>query len=380
MRLLILGFGFALLLLPQAGKACLWDNDTLEMERQRFPSTLELIAGKFLRHSGDYYRWRIVDRKKKLKDKSLPELYDDLGVAYDKLGMSKEAIETATKCEQLFPDRYETAANLGTFYIHAGNLEEGLKHISRALEINPDAHFGRERYQKLLVEYLLSKQRDGKISLPLDTTWPAEELNSHKERGFAIFCQTQLPDDPETISFDFLIEDAITGVQGMMKFGHHDSPVLLEALGDLLLANDDDQDAKRMAARAYIRAAESAGDSESAAIYRNLAAKAIETHSRYDEPGIHPMLSLGIVEQRLKYELEDANLWFHKLVKREQEWIEADKDVDAKFKEVYYNQSPPTTASPRPLTFQDLTNRRLAAGLLCFLLFTCGVIYFLVKD
>lgn len=36
--------------------ACLWDYDTLAMERSRFPSTLELITGKFLRHSPEFYQ------------------------------------------------------------------------------------------------------------------------------------------------------------------------------------------------------------------------------------------------------------------------------------------------------------------------------------
>ena len=29
-------------------QACMWDYDTLAMERQKFPETLELISGKFL--------------------------------------------------------------------------------------------------------------------------------------------------------------------------------------------------------------------------------------------------------------------------------------------------------------------------------------------
>jgi hypothetical protein len=45
--------------LPAVAVACLWDVDTLRMERSRFPSVLELITGKFLRHSPEFYRWRI---------------------------------------------------------------------------------------------------------------------------------------------------------------------------------------------------------------------------------------------------------------------------------------------------------------------------------
>jgi hypothetical protein len=41
----------AALLVPAIAVACMWDYDTIKMERTRFPSTLELITGKFLRHS-----------------------------------------------------------------------------------------------------------------------------------------------------------------------------------------------------------------------------------------------------------------------------------------------------------------------------------------
>ena len=51
--------------LPQL-QACLWDHDTLLVERGRFPQTLELITGKFLRHSTEFYRWRIADRERQI--------------------------------------------------------------------------------------------------------------------------------------------------------------------------------------------------------------------------------------------------------------------------------------------------------------------------
>lgn len=35
--------------------ACEWDYDTLQLERQRFPSALELVTGKFSRHTPEFY-------------------------------------------------------------------------------------------------------------------------------------------------------------------------------------------------------------------------------------------------------------------------------------------------------------------------------------
>src|SRR6185295_314833 len=114
---------------------------------------LELITGKFLRHSKEAYEWRIRDRTARLAaDPNNLALLDDLAVAHQKVGNTARAIEVMTAADRLAPNRYETLANLGTFHILAGDLERGKALVDRALAINPDAHFGRERYQKWLVE------------------------------------------------------------------------------------------------------------------------------------------------------------------------------------------------------------------------------------
>ncbi len=174
--------------------ACLWDTDTLAMERQKFPETLELITGQFLRHSPEFYRWRVEDREKRIAvEPNRLELYDDLAVAYDKLGEHQKAIETILAKEKLKPGLYETYANLGTFYIHSGQLEEGLKHIDKAIEINPDAHFGREKYQRLLVEYVLMKRSKGVSGLPLaDAQQDSKTLRDSSKPRRALKLNTQV--------------------------------------------------------------------------------------------------------------------------------------------------------------------------------------------
>ena len=71
--------------------ACLWDYDTLAMERRKFPSALGLMTGKFLRYSDAYYHWRIEDREKKMEsDSGNPGLIDDLAVAYGTDNLKKK--------------------------------------------------------------------------------------------------------------------------------------------------------------------------------------------------------------------------------------------------------------------------------------------------
>ena len=198
--------------------ACLWDSDTLTMERSRFPTVLELITGKFLRHSKEFYQWRIQDRLTKLKyEPNNLAYYDDLAVAYDKIDEHQKAIETILKKDDIKPGLYETEANLGTFFIHSGQFEQGLIHIGKAIQINPDAHFGREKYQKYLVEYVLSCRINGTIKLPLKYCKVDQSNNEYHPMGFEYFLKEHQENDYQA---------ALKGILGMMKFGNYQSPIL----------------------------------------------------------------------------------------------------------------------------------------------------------
>ncbi len=83
---------------------------------------------------------------------------DDLAVAHERLGEHAEAEALLRRSLQQQADRYETLANLGTVLIHDGRLAEGLALIERAVEINPDAHFGREWVQIDLVRSLIAQE------------------------------------------------------------------------------------------------------------------------------------------------------------------------------------------------------------------------------
>ena len=359
---IVLAVFLAMVALPDTRVwACLWDYDTLMMERARFPDTLELITGKFRRHSTEFYQWRIRDRLLKLE--SEPEnlaWLDDLAVAYDKTGQHAKAIETMARKESIQPGLYETAANLGTFHIHAGELEKGLEHIRRAIEINPDAHFGREVYQQLLVEYVLECRKAGRGGLPL----------AGEDPGFVSF----LYDSPQRkelsqIDSETGMMKALTGIQGMMRFGHHDSPILLEVLGELLssprgLRLDD---AKRLAARAYLRASDEVEDETARAAYRQRAVRALSMQTV--SSGNWIQLQLSSLEATFRDELAQAENWFEEVHSHEIAWIAEGKDADAEFSRVYY-QEPVVSTSLWTRMLQSANPRYLIVGSVIVLLFS----------
>lgn len=163
-------------LVVQSANACLWDRDTLAMEAEHFPGITEIITGRFDRFPPLYYEMRLERVARELE--SAPSdlsLYDDAGVACDRLGRHDEAIEWMAKkravldalAEADAEHAYRYLANLGTFHIHrwlsAGTDREDMADaalardlIAAAIELNPDAHFGRERYQLLAIEWILA--------------------------------------------------------------------------------------------------------------------------------------------------------------------------------------------------------------------------------
>lgn len=316
-----------LCLVNTIASACIWDYDTLAMERSRFPTVLELITGKFARHSPEYYKWRIQDRMARIdKEPKNVALLDDLATAYDKLGRHAEAVAMMEMKEAIEPGLYETYANLGTFHIHGGDLRKGLDYIDMAIEINPDAHFGREIYQKKLVEFILAKQVDEKTPMPLSTA----ELGELLYWSFPIYVGRDNTDA------------AIKGILGMMRFGNYESSILLEVLGDLLVSAGTTQDnANQLAARAYLKASYGMDQGDTANAYREMALATISTQSR---DGRQRSMSLESLEKDFQRELADAEAWYAKVRENELKWIAEGADVDAMFAATYYEV--PEVVSP----------------------------------
>ena len=346
----------ASLTLAAPARACMWDYDTLHEERSRFPSVLELIVGHFPQHSDAFYEWRIADREAAVADLdpdnpvTLP-MRDDMAVAHDKLGRPERAIELMQRSLEIDPDRYETHANLGTFCIHSGEYEPGLEHIERAIEINPDAHFGREVVQKRLVEYVLSRQgADGSLPLPLRARvveraedgkfrviptaenggrgdWRAPEWHEFEYGGFHAFLFRNDEGDP--VQAELSEEEAMEGVAGMMRFGRGDSPILLEALGDLLAShgsNSSNSTGQRLAARAYLRASYLVNDPAAAEAYRELATNVLVMQQG---------ASCRQIEAELKEELAAAEAYVATIAADEARWIAEGVDVEAAFNAEY---------------------------------------------
>jgi tetratricopeptide (TPR) repeat protein len=179
-----------LALTPLSAHACLNDRDSdalafeatqlpivrpeASSEAPDIPGIVEVIVGRFPRNPALYYQLRIERCQKELAaNPKLLALYDDISVAYDKLGKSGEALSWIEKKRPYIPASdtealYRYFANAGTFRAHRwlregakderiGELEQAHAEIAKAIALKPDAHFGREAAQLQAMNWILKE-------------------------------------------------------------------------------------------------------------------------------------------------------------------------------------------------------------------------------
>ncbi len=180
----------------------------------------DVIHERFYFHGPAWYEHRHSNTKQLLnkyqaadskKDDVYYALVDDYAVECDRLGKPSDGIpllrekfahlNNRPNSERSNPDLvlYTTYANLGTLLVHAHmkdaiaknddaleKVKEGLSYIEKAVVINPNAHFGREKWQVIAIRYLLEACKDQTILTSYDMFGNNWEEVSHKyisERG-----------------------------------------------------------------------------------------------------------------------------------------------------------------------------------------------------
>jgi hypothetical protein len=151
----------------------------------RFAMAQDVIHERFSKHGPAHYRERDRITREMLRRLASDNpasfaLSDDLGAGLDRLGRSDEAV--AVLRDKLAHqqakglsgrDLYTSYANLGTFLIHGSyqkaasgdvsareRFREGVALIRTSVEVNPEAHFGREQWQAAIAEFLLAALDD----------------------------------------------------------------------------------------------------------------------------------------------------------------------------------------------------------------------------
>ena len=291
-------------------------------EQARLDQAIDIITGNFPRHSREFHQWRVTETQKLLgkAPANLP-LYDDLAVSQHKLGDHAGAIETMKTKQKLRPGVYETYSNMGTFLIYTGDLSKALGFINKALSINPNAHFGREKYQKWLVEWVIA----GKPALS-DQPWSSKQ--GYPATGYAGFVLSKQSLPAGEAMSKQLRRDAIKGIVGMMRFADFDNPILQEALGDLLCTGQVDTVSAHLAALTYLHASQKAINPDEQA---RLAKKFTTARSTF-----HDGMSPETLTAELKEALSKSEKLANQVREDEIEWISKGKNASEEFIQKYF--------------------------------------------
>lgn len=192
----------------------------------RYAMVHDVLLECYRRHSRAWYRRRNAESRRKIEkwkrrirnqspdnvskhdQETLFEAYDNLGVGLERLGQHQNALRVLRNKRDLEKEirgeiSYETYANLGTVLIHAHmkdalrgqkdslkRVKQGRSYLVKAVELNPDAHFGREQWQIRIVNYLLMARNHPDVLRTydfvgnrLDKQIPPEKTNDNYPRS-----------------------------------------------------------------------------------------------------------------------------------------------------------------------------------------------------
>jgi tetratricopeptide (TPR) repeat protein len=239
---LVLAVGAVAAEAPPAS-ACLWDYDTLKEEALRDADVGKIVKGQLEKHSPAFYEAKVTYTRALVdKGDAKKERYDDLAVALAKTGKVDDALAVLEDKEAKFPGEYTTLANRGTFLAMKGDAKGALAALKKAVEINPDAHFGRERVQIALLEYM---QRLSDPDLPKNENF----LGLSMVHADVLIEGSFRDGNPKKRDKD--LDQSIKGLVGLIRFGDaQENKHVWFALGWALAAQGDGQ----LAARAFRRA------------------------------------------------------------------------------------------------------------------------------
>lgn len=250
---------FAIVLLATApASACIWDYDTLRDEQKGLPGVLEILSGRYEQRSAFFYSNRVQKMRVHLQTQPDDQAaIDNLAVALFRSNEPEKAIQMMREKEKRFPNQYTTASNLATFYMLSGDSASAVPLLQNAIKINPSAHFGREKYQLQLAQFLVDAGKQKEYPLadflghkPFNESRQASVMVDRTTRRVEPLMKFIHANVSKSASPSEEDAAAIEGILGMIRFGTENSPDLWYALGNLLLKKGD----RHLAVRAYRRA------------------------------------------------------------------------------------------------------------------------------
>jgi hypothetical protein len=389
----------------------------------------DVIHDRYPRHGKAYYQERnrlALAALADVKDADgLPVekfgLIDDLGVGLDAVGEYDDAVrwlrlklQAQQKLGYHGSALYTSYANLGTFLIHGSaprafrgdkeaqeRVREGLRYLHKSIEVNPQAHFGREIWQAVIAEYMLAASTDRQLLLKYDMI--GNSLQSQPVhygmtvRGFRAARNIEAflrdPKDEQTrIALRHLIahvgaegswtkevdtshkesvsfDEPCLGIIGMWRLGGGANPHFCLALAETMTRINQ----RHLAWSAYQRAF---GEAQRFCPEEEIRAKFVEhCRSRQERFGFSEQEAQEL-RQRFQSELLIGQEYQHNYQKYEEEQIKAGKDVnDPHFHDAFHARNA-NIATPIGQADFVLVSERIKPQVVSLVVFILGLVAF----
>ena len=176
-----------LLFLPLAANACIWDAQTLWREKHRSHDLAQTILDNQQTPENTNELRATIKTLEANRRENDPVWWNDLAGTYLRLNQPEKAVKVLEPLLQKFPNDYGIHANLGTAYHLLGRYADAEKEIARDLEINPNAHFGLEKYHLALLQYLARDPKYQFRHVYVDEFTPGFLMNLHGGGGHPFF-------------------------------------------------------------------------------------------------------------------------------------------------------------------------------------------------
>lgn len=357
-RVLAIGALFATAALcpaPSHAAAPYWDSDSLSVEKRRFPGVSELLHDRLVRPSPAVLSAHADALGVKLRGAPKDvHLLDDLAWTQHQLGKHGAAVLIMNRSLSVTPDRFESHANLGSFHLHAGNLDEAIKNLAAALKLKPAAAAG-----PVAVAHSLATYWKGNCAkhATMPTMPVAHDMYTPDSAGMdplvdlmldgyqAVMKATIEPKAPwldtlpQPIGFAaWLVKHqpkllatgvAARALMGMLYRSDPNAPMVLEALADVMRYDAKPKSGStQLAAAAYLRASLQMKNSDKRTAYVAKAGRALA--------GIRGA-TLNAHLQRLQAGLQQGAALQARIAKDSARWLAGKQDPSAQFAKTWYD-------------------------------------------
>ena len=149
-----------LFLLPNFLFSCIWIHGTTIDGEHKYQSIRPMMLKQTIENESPQSKIKHILEKRQYKTIPTDKLSEDDAVILMLQGKYDDSIEKLLELNQLHPNKYSIASNLGTAYELNGENEKALKWITEGIRRDADSHYGTEWLHQLILKLKIEESHN----------------------------------------------------------------------------------------------------------------------------------------------------------------------------------------------------------------------------